>query len=59
MNLMQTVLGVTIIGMVALSSLVFLVICLLMAENLLFAHQTPRISEWFLRHLRESRRAQR
>jgi hypothetical protein len=51
---MQILVGLVIIATVALSSLVFLVICLLMAESLVFGSRNPRVSEWFVRKLHES-----
>lgn len=51
---MSILIGLVIIATVALSSVVFLVFCLLMAESLLFGSRTPRVSEWFLRKLHEA-----
>ena len=48
---MPTIIGLAIIATVLLSSVVFLVICLLQAESLLFGARTPKVSEWFLRRL--------
>lgn len=48
---MSIFVGLAIIATVLLSSVVFLVICLLMAESLLFGARTPMVSGWFLRKL--------
>jgi len=48
---MSTVIGLAIIATVLLSSGVFLILCLLMTENLLGGGRTPRITDWFLRRL--------
>ena len=48
---MSIFVGLVIIATVALSSMVFLVLCLLMAESLLFGAHNPKVSGWFLRKL--------
>ncbi|MGO9240752.1 MAG: hypothetical protein ACLQBJ_08070 [Bryobacteraceae bacterium] len=51
---MSILVGLVIITTVALSSVVFLVVCVLMAENMLCGSRTPRVTEWFLRKLHEA-----